>query len=263
MPAAYTHYRFGRDVLPLLPPETRQIIAANRALYDLGLHGPDIFFFYRQPFDNAVARLGHTLHGQSGGAVLRRMAALWEKNPTDAGLSYLYGFLCHFALDSACHGYVGQMEQVGVGHSILETQLDRSYLVDDRLDPTQVNPVGHLKPTPEAARTIAAFFPQVTEREVEESCRTMIKVQRLLLPTSGAKRKLLQGSTRLLKLDFVAGMVMPERESVACRQMVAYLRALYQEALPAAASLIQAFPRLESDQYKLNFEGETAEEAAV
>src|SRR5699024_5488568 len=34
MPAAYTHYRFGRDVLPLLPPETRQIIAAHRALYD-------------------------------------------------------------------------------------------------------------------------------------------------------------------------------------------------------------------------------------
>ena len=47
MPAAYTHYRFGRDVLPLLPPETRQIIAAHRALYDLGLHGPDPYFFYR------------------------------------------------------------------------------------------------------------------------------------------------------------------------------------------------------------------------
>ena len=45
MPAAYTHYRFGRDVLRLLPPEKRQIIASHRALYDIGLHGPDIFFF--------------------------------------------------------------------------------------------------------------------------------------------------------------------------------------------------------------------------
>lgn len=164
MPAAYTHYRFGRDVLPLLPPETRQIIAAHRALYDLGLHGPDPFFFYRQPFDNAVSRLGHSLHRQTGGTVLRRMAALWEKQPTDAGLSYLYGFLCHFALDSACHGYVGQMERLGVGHSILETQLDRAFLVEDRLDPTRVNPVGHLQPTAEHARIIAAFFPQLTAR---------------------------------------------------------------------------------------------------
>ena len=161
MPAAYTHYRFGRDVLPLLPPETRQIIAAHRALYDLGLHGPDPFFFYRQPFDNAVSRLGHSLHRQTGGTVLRRMAALWEKQPTDAGLSYLYGFLCHFALDSACHGYVGQMERLGAGHSILETQLDRAFLVEDRLDPTRVNPVGHLQPTAGHARIIAAFFPQI------------------------------------------------------------------------------------------------------
>lgn len=259
MPAAYTHYRFGRDVLPLLPQETRQMIAAHRALYDLGLHGPDLFFFYRQPFDNPVSRVGHSLHRQTGGTVLRRMAALWEKNPTDAGLAYLYGFLCHFALDSACHGYVGQMEQLGVSHSILETQLDRSFLVDDRLDPTRVNPVGHLQPTAEYARVIAAFFPELTEREVEESCKSMIRVQQLLLPTSGFKRKLLQGSTKLLKLDFVAGMVMPERESVACRQMVAHLRALYQEALPTAASLIQSFPRLESDRYQWNFEGELEE----
>lgn len=259
MPAAYTHYRFGRDVLPLLPPETRQIIAAHRALYDLGLHGPDPFFFYRQPFDNAVSRLGHSLHRQTGGTVLRRMAALWEKQPTDAGLSYLYGFLCHFALDSACHGYVGQMERLGVGHSILETQLDRAFLVEDRLDPTRVNPVGHLQPTAEHARIIAAFFPQLTEREVEESCKSMVRVQQLLLPSSTAKRKLLQGSTRLLKLDFVAGMVMPERESVACRQMVTHLRALYNEVLPVAASLIQDFPRLESDRYLWNFEGELEE----
>ena len=47
MPAAYTHYRFGRDVLALLPEELRSVITAHRALYDIGLHGPDIFFFYR------------------------------------------------------------------------------------------------------------------------------------------------------------------------------------------------------------------------
>ena len=255
MPAAYTHYRFGRDVLRLLPPETRQTIASHRALYDIGLHGPDIFFFYHPLTDNAVARMGHALHRQTGATVLRRMAALLSQAPSEAATAYLYGFLCHFALDSACHGYVGQMEALGVGHSLLETQLDRSYLVEDRLDPERVNPTGHLKPSPEAARVIAAFFPQVTERAVEASVRDMIRVQQLLLPTSHAKRTMLQGAARLLKKDYVAGMVMPTRESLACRQMVARLRAMYEEALPVAVSLIEDFPRLDHSAYAYNFEG--------
>ena len=199
--------------------------------------------------------MGHSLHRQTGATVLRRMAALLCQAPSEAATAYLYGFLCHFALDSACHGYVGQMEALGVGHSLLETQLDRSYLVEDRLDPERVNPTGHLRPSPEAARVIAAFFPQVTEREVEASVRDMIRVQQLLLPTSHAKRTMLQGAARLLKKDYVAGMVMPTRESLACRQMVARLRAMYEAALPVAVSLIEDFPRLDHSAYAYNFEG--------
>ena len=60
----------------------------------------------------------------------------------------------------------------------------------------------------------------LTEREVEASVRDMIRVQQLLLPTSHAKRTMLQGAARLLKKDYVAGMVMPARESLACRQKI-------------------------------------------
>ena len=176
MPAAYTHYRFGRDVLALLPEELRGVITAHRALYDIGLHGPDIFFFYRPLGHNSVIRLGHALHTQSGETVLRRMMTLYDRNPSPAAQAYLLGFLCHFALDSSCHGYVGQMEALGVGHSLL--------------DPCTFNPTGHIKITGEGAAVIAAFFPQVTVREVEESVRSMVRVQKLLLPTSAAKRKL-------------------------------------------------------------------------
>lgn len=41
MPSTYAHYRFGRDVLSGLPPALQGIIQDHRALYDLGLHGPD------------------------------------------------------------------------------------------------------------------------------------------------------------------------------------------------------------------------------
>lgn len=259
MPAAYTHYRFGRDVLALLPEELRSVITAHRALYDIGLHGPDIFFFYRPLGHNSVIRLGHALHTQSGETVFRRLATLYDRAPSPAARAYLLGFLCHFALDSSCHGYVGQMEALGVGHSLLETQLDRAFLVEDKRDPCTFNPTGHLKPTGEAAEVIAGFFPQITVGEVEASIRDMIRIQQLLLPTSAAKRKLLMGSTRLFRKPYIAGMVMPERESVACRQMVGRLRLLYVEAVPLAVSLLEAFPVRENPQYRLNFEGELAE----
>ena len=47
MPAAYAHYRFGQAVFSRLPAEKQKIIQAHRALYDLGLQGPDLLFHYR------------------------------------------------------------------------------------------------------------------------------------------------------------------------------------------------------------------------
>ena len=47
MPAFYAHYRFGCDVLKQLPEDIRSICTAHRGLFDIGLHGPDIYFFYR------------------------------------------------------------------------------------------------------------------------------------------------------------------------------------------------------------------------
>ena len=40
MPAFYTHYRFGCDVLKQLPEDIRSICTAHRGLFDIGLHGP-------------------------------------------------------------------------------------------------------------------------------------------------------------------------------------------------------------------------------
>lgn len=46
MPAAYAHYTFGKKVLANIEnPDIRRIITEHRALFDIGLHGPDILFF--------------------------------------------------------------------------------------------------------------------------------------------------------------------------------------------------------------------------
>ena len=45
MPSTYAHYRFGVAMLPGLPGDVRRTIGRFRRLFDVGLHGPDIFYF--------------------------------------------------------------------------------------------------------------------------------------------------------------------------------------------------------------------------
>ena len=62
MPSTYAHRRFGADVLARLPEELRDKIEPYRALYDLGLHGPDLLFYYKALQSNHVSRLGGAMH---------------------------------------------------------------------------------------------------------------------------------------------------------------------------------------------------------
>ena len=73
MPAFYTHYRFGCDVLKQLPEDIRSICTAHRGLFDIGLHGPDIYFFYRPVLPNKVNRIGYAAHKRSGRSNCRRI----------------------------------------------------------------------------------------------------------------------------------------------------------------------------------------------
>lgn len=62
MPTTYTHDRFGKDVYRRLPGELRRIIRKEKKLYLIGLHGPDIFFYYHPLSTNPVVKKGHRMH---------------------------------------------------------------------------------------------------------------------------------------------------------------------------------------------------------
>ena len=100
MPATYAHFRFGREVLRRLSPETREAIAPRIQLYHIGLHGPDIFFYYHPLSKNPVQALGGQLHLLSGREIFTRMEAVRDRYPADSrrGLdAYIFGFICHYA----------------------------------------------------------------------------------------------------------------------------------------------------------------------
>ena len=254
MPASYTHYRFGCQVFSMLPQALQDRIAPHRGLFDIGLHGPDVFFFTNPPVSNPVNRLGRGMHRQTGQTVLRRFAAL--DDGSDASFSYVAGFLCHFALDSMCHGYVEQMTAQGVSHPRLETQLDRSFLVEAGIDPVTADAAAHIVPSPAHARTMARFYPQFSQQTLQQALHNMIYWLRFLSAPNKPKRLLLQTVFRIIHAEHSFGaMVMTQIEDPACKQMVQQLRQLYAEALPLAAALISGWPNPDHPQYRYDFNG--------
>ena len=61
MPTTYAHYKFGEEVIGALPRLLRSAIENNRELFDLGVHGPDLLFYYKALTKNPVmtVRLTH------------------------------------------------------------------------------------------------------------------------------------------------------------------------------------------------------------
>jgi len=91
--------------------QLKSIIAKYRWLYQLGLQGPDIFF-YHIPFifhrDNR--NVGSFMHDHYANAFfansLNTMTEIPSRQQREEALSYIAGFMCHYVCDSTCHPFV-------------------------------------------------------------------------------------------------------------------------------------------------------------
>ena len=64
MPAAFAHDLFGRKVYMEADPVVKRIIKKERYCFLLGVHGPDILFFYKALGKNKVNQKGVRMHGE-------------------------------------------------------------------------------------------------------------------------------------------------------------------------------------------------------
>ena len=122
MPSTYAHYRMGKEAAEELTGEAWHTLSMYRQLYLIGLHGPDILFYYNALKKDPVNEQGHTLHEQFADEFFHHAVEVIEKaKDPSAARAYIYGFICHFALDSECHPYVEKIMQVGrVSHNEIE-----------------------------------------------------------------------------------------------------------------------------------------------
>lgn len=242
MPTTYTHYRFGKDVYQRLPLPVQEDIDQFRGLYDVGVHGPDLLFYYKALTKNPVSRTGSAIH-QKAGRLFFEPAALQVKAMADPvpAMVYLYGFLCHFTLDSICHPYIEQMvRSQGISHSAIEAELDRFFLEKDGYSPLSYRPIEHLLPCIFHARVIAPFFPGIGVRKI----LTCMKSQRFylsLLVVPGPARNRLVRRIAGLKSKSIADMIMPYERLTACIPMNLHMEALYQQAADTAVELIENY----------------------
>ncbi len=178
MPSTYAHFRFGKEVYRSLPKPVRDIIRENKSLYMTGLHGPDILFYYKALFPNHVNKIGFAMHARKASEFFApSLGDLSEEQK-----SYIFGFICHFALDSACHGYIDEKIAASkVTHTEIEVEFDRMLMIKDGYNPVRHRLTGHILASIENSRVISSFFEGVTAKEVKRALWSMKFYNNLLI----------------------------------------------------------------------------------
>lgn len=203
MPANYAHYRFGAQLMPKLPPEVRRTVGRFRQLYDMGQHGPDIFFYQDPLLHGSVIRIGKKCHAQTGTAFFQRVCRMVRMDYSEGAMAYLYGVLGHYALDSMSHPYVSRMVDTGAyRHDQIELEFDRRLLeLDGKIPPHLYDQTAHMQLTPGECQTAAMFYPNARSATVSGCVKNMRKVTQLLKRPQGAGRTVLRTAMDIYKRD--------------------------------------------------------------
>ena len=234
MPASYAHYRFGKLLLPKLPGHVRQTVQHFRRMYDLGLQGPDFFFYYNPFLSTATGQLGLTFHRQSGQEFFSNAC---KAASSEAAEAYLYGLLAHYCLDSVCHPFINQLVTIGEAeHVALESEFDRFLLLRDQVQsPHTFDMSKYFRVTRGECMTASTFYPGATGGTVSRSIRFMSLFTKLLChPNAKLRTAILQKVKPSL-----CSYSIPAEENPALAIYVRELHDLYGQAMEQYPILLQ------------------------
>lgn len=255
MPSTYAHYKFGQEIRHKLTRKEKQIIDEFPDYFNIGLHGPDILFYYKPLRSNSVNQIGYSTHDKSGLIFFENAAKILKLHPQDNRYySYLYGVICHFALDTTCHGYIAEkIAKSGISHTEIEVEFDRALLIADGLNPITQPLTEHIKTSEEFGDVIHSFFPPVSGAEVITALKGMIHNNNLLIAPSHFKRSIiylilfLSGNYKEMR-----GLIVNYHENPSCRDSTEMLMQLYQKAKITALALIREYEYSVNEDIPLN-----------
>jgi hypothetical protein len=246
MPAVYAHYLFGKKVFRGLPKKEKQLIREERDAYLLGLHGPDLLFYYYPICKNRINQQGVRLHKELAADFFDLGHTIYEKEKDRTLRAYLYGYLCHFILDSECHPYVQYyMEEKHLGHLEIETELDRYLMKQQGLDPLKDIPVKHLISTAHTREQIAKLYEKITPKQIDTCIHSFRRVIHAFTCRTSTKRILLRMTSRITGQDkSIGGLIMDGRVHKACEESDLFLEERLEQSVELAVKQIESYSRV-------------------
>lgn len=210
MPNIWAHILFGEEVLSAMKGEEITAAMARPDLFRLACQGPDLFFYYRfwpwlqsNGIDNIARKIQNVVGGEFVRTGIRWMKTIQPQGSSPQGnasfpqvvdksgdnlveseeyqslVTYMIGFICHYALDATIHPYIHYKSGVYLkavpathqyygNHQIMEATLDAILLKEKRdwvstgmLASRQID-VG-----PELPKIIPAFYCHQVEELLE------------------------------------------------------------------------------------------------
>ena len=229
MPANYALHRFGADALRLLPSQMKNPIQRFRRLYNGGVHGQDLFFYFKPMQDTPIAALRETYDAMTGKEFFEKAAGYLKQNPSEGGTVCLYGLLAQYCLKSELAPlFAAETKSGKVSRIELEVELDRYLLGLDGKTPAHTQDISsHFKMTRGECLTLSGFFPPATPANVVSALNSMTAWTRRM---AAKKRGFTNLLLKLTKADF-AGQMMPDHANHKCLHLDSAMLECYHAAL--------------------------------
>ncbi len=271
MPTTYSHYKMGQAVYNKLNINKQKIISNHLELFNIGVHGPDIFFYYNALIPNKINKIGKNVHRNKAQEFITNAIDVINTNKKDtAHLTYLYGFICHFALDVTCHPTVfKKTETDGISHGEIENELDRELMIQNNIDPITNKVANHINPTFENSDVIKDFYKDTTPKIVKKSLKDMVFNLNSLVVPSKAKRNIIYTFFKLTgHYKNLKGLIINYEKNKDCADTTSQLISMFPQAIDLAVNLINELDdNVNSSKnkivlnkiYNYNFNGEKIE----
>lgn len=132
MPALFTHYKLGQDVLTNLNKNIQKEINNNIKYYNMFCQGWDNLYYYF-PKWNYYKHLGYISHKKNIDLFFSNAIKYIKENHLENSnlTSLVYGILNHYTMDTIIHPFINyQVKNTGISHTKIEFMLD-SYIRED------------------------------------------------------------------------------------------------------------------------------------
>lgn len=229
MPANYAFHRFGTDALRLLPSQMQGAIQRFRRLYNGGLRGQDLFFYFKPMKDTPIGALRGTFDAMTGQEFFEKAAGWLKENPSEGGTACLYGLLAHYCLKSELAPLFAEEVKAGkVNRTELEVEFDRYLLGMDGRTPAHTQDISeNFRMTRGECVTLAGFFPPAAPANVVSALKQMTAwTHRLASP----KRRFAKLLLTLTRGEFSCQM-MPDHANHKCMHLDGAMLECYHSAL--------------------------------